>query len=101
MSRSNPSVPPEFGQVTLDHFRDEDAYRARTGYAALVPHVLSQKDRLAAFCAYSNDTWRKDGGLPEKFLMSIKPWLTANTREIDMTYGPKSAREPDALLRPG
>lgn len=74
---------------------------ARTGYAALAPLLLSHSDEPAAFSAYTNDTWRNDGRMPEKFLMIIKPWLTAHIREIDMKYGPKGAREPDALLRSG
>ena len=79
----------QLGQVTLDHFRDEEAYMARTGYAGLASHALIHKDLLAKYTAYADDTRRNDGRLPEKFLMFLKLWLTAHIRGIDMKYGPK------------
>lgn len=78
------------GQVTVDHFRDEEAYMQTSGYAGIASHKLIHKDLLNKFTSYAEEIKAKGGDVPEKFLTFLKLWLTAHIRGIDMKYGPKA-----------
>ena len=80
----------QLGQVTIDHFRDEEAYMESTGYAGIASHKLIHKDLLDKFTGFAGDIKANDGEVPEKFLTFLKLWLTAHIRGIDMKYGPKA-----------
>ena len=78
------------GQVTIDHFRDEEAYMEQVGYAGIASHKLIHKDLLDKFTGFAGDIKANGGEVPEKFLTFLKLWLTAHIRGIDMKYGPKA-----------
>lgn len=80
----------ELAQVTIDHFRDEEAYMEKTGYDGLKTHALIHKDLLEKYTGYAADIRAANGVLPEKFLLFLKLWLTAHIKGIDMKYGPKA-----------
>jgi len=78
-------------RVTIDHFRDEEAYMERTGYTGLASHKLIHKDLLDKFTGFATEIKANGGEVPEKFLTFLKLWLSAHIRGIDMKYGPKAA----------
>ncbi|MEC9250163.1 MAG: hemerythrin family protein, partial [Pseudomonadota bacterium] len=78
------------GQVTIDHFRDEEAYMEKTGYPGITSHKLIHKDLLDKFTAFASEIKANGGEVPEKFLTFLKLWLSAHIRGIDMKYGPKA-----------
>ncbi len=80
----------QLGQVTIDHFRDEEAYMDRIGYEGLASHKLIHKDLLAKFTGFAEEIRASQGEVPEKFLTFLKLWLSAHIRGIDMKYGPKA-----------
>ncbi len=79
------------GEVTIAHFRDEEAYMEETGYPGITSHKLIHKDLLNKFTGFATEIRAKGGEVPEKFLTFLKLWLTAHIRGIDMKYGPKAA----------
>ena len=78
------------GQVTIDHFRDEEAYMEKIGYPGITSHKLIHKDLLDKFTAFASEIRANGGEVPEKFLTFLKLWLSAHIRGIDMKYGPKA-----------
>ena len=78
------------GQVTIDHFRDEEAYMEKIGYPGITSHKLIHKDLLDKFTAFASEIKANGGEVPEKFLTFLKLWLSAHIRGIDMKYGPKA-----------
>lgn len=77
-------------QVTVDHFRDEEAYMEKTGYAGLASHKLIHKDLLEKFTGFADEIKACGGAVPDRFLTFLKLWLSAHIRGIDMKYGPKA-----------
>lgn len=84
------SLVDQLGQVTLDHFRDEEAYMEETEYSGIASHRLIHKDLLAKFSAFAVEIRTNGGEVPEKFLTFLKLWLSAHIRGIDMKYGPRA-----------
>ncbi|MBR9825899.1 MAG: hemerythrin family protein [Alphaproteobacteria bacterium] len=77
-------------QVTIDHFRDEETYMEKTGYAGLASHKLIHKDLLEKFTGFADEIKASGGTVPDRFLTFLKLWLSAHIRGIDMKYGPKA-----------
>jgi len=65
--RSGPDVialVDRLGQVTIDHFRDEEAYMEQIGYAGIASHKLIHKDLLDKFTGYASDIKGSGGQVP-------------------------------------
>ncbi|MEA1942679.1 MAG: bacteriohemerythrin [Pseudomonadota bacterium] len=75
-------------QVTIDHFRDEEAYMASIDYKGLASHTLIHADLLKKYTAHADAIRANGGQVPSDFLMFLKLWLTAHIKGIDMKYSP-------------
>ncbi len=85
------------GQVTIEHFRDEEAFMETSDYAGLESHKLIHQDLLRKFTGFAEEIRAGNGQVPDKFLTFLKLWLSAHIKGIDMKYGPKAGQ----LLRTG
>ncbi|MED5547898.1 MAG: bacteriohemerythrin [Pseudomonadota bacterium] len=75
-------------RVTIEHFRDEEAYMASVNFAGLAAHRLIHADLLKTFTAHA-DTIRANGGeVPSGFLDFLGTWLTDHIMGTDMEYAP-------------
>ena len=75
-------------RVTIEHFRDEEAYMASVKFAGLAAHRLIHADLLKTLTAHA-DTIRANGGhIPSGFLVFLENWLTAHIMGTDMEYAP-------------
>ena len=94
-SQAGQSGPPiialvdQLANVTVAHFRDEEAYMEKIGFPGLGPHKIIHQDLLKRYGEYAVEIKRDHGRVPQKFLTFLKLWLTAHIRGIDMKYGPK------------
>jgi hemerythrin len=77
----------QLGSVTVQHFRDEEAYMATNRYPKLDTHrrihselVAQLQGHIAAFAAGTSPR------LDPKFLEFLKFWLAAHIRGIDKQY---------------
>jgi len=75
-------------QVTIDHFRDEEAYMASVDFAGLASHKLIHADLLKKYTAHADAIRANGGTVPSDFLLFLKLWLTAHIKGIDMKYSP-------------
>lgn len=80
----------QLAQVTIDHFRDEEAFMASINYEGLTTHKLIHQDLLKKYGEFADLIRADNGQLPHKFLMFLKLWLTAHIKGIDMKYSPKT-----------
>lgn len=78
----------KLAQVTIDHFRDEEAYMASVDFAGLASHTLIHADLLKKYTAHADAIRANGGQVPSDFLMFLKLWLTAHIKGIDMKYCP-------------
>ncbi|GLK51419.1 MAG: hypothetical protein CMH94_08310 [Oceanicaulis sp.] len=75
-------------RVTIEHFRDEEAYMASVNFAGLASHKLIHADLLKTFSDHAGTIRANGGEVPSGFLMFLKLWLTAHIKGIDMKYAP-------------
>src|SRR5690242_5447943 len=72
-------------EVTVVHFREEEAYMEKIGYADLRKHRHVHKhllDRLDGFFT----EFRSAGALTEEFFLFLKMWLKSHICGIDAQY---------------
>jgi len=78
-------------QVTIDHFRDEEAFMASINYEGLASHKLVHQSLLKKYGEFADRIHADNGELPHQFLEFLKLWLTAHIKGVDMNYSPKAS----------
>ena len=76
-------------RVTVAHFKDEEAYMARIGYADLQKHRLVHEHLLKRLEDFARD-FRSSGALTEDFFHFLKMWLKSHICGIDAQYAAHS-----------
>ncbi|MDZ4691695.1 hemerythrin family protein [Terricaulis sp.] len=87
------------GQVTAKHFRDEEAFMARTKYPDLENHKRMHAKLLRDFAEHRAATEAAGGAPSNAFFQFLRLWLAAHIKCIDLKYavhsqtqhGPRSA----------
>lgn len=78
----------QLGELTKQHFADEEAYMASIGYPDLKRHALIHADLLRNLGNYLTAFRSGNGRLPEGFLRFLVYWLSAHIQGIDRKYAP-------------
>lgn len=75
-------------RVTVQHFADEEAYMAGTGFPALDAHRRMHANLLVEIGKHVEAFEAGPGELGEKFFHFLRHWLSAHIQHIDRQYGP-------------
>lgn len=81
----------QLGEVTTNHFADEEAYMESIGYAGLSSHKFIHQDLLKKYGQYAQEIAAANGRMDNRFFSFLKLWLTAHIKGIDMKYSPNAA----------
>lgn len=77
-------------KVTVDHFRDEEAYMERIGYEDLRKHRHVHAHLLQRLDAFAAD-FRSTGKLTDELFLFLKMWLKSHICGIDAKYAEHAA----------
>lgn len=78
----------QLAALTQRHFRDEEAYMERTGFADLKSHKNIHAKLLRDFTAHVEKFQAGNGTLGADFFNFLSLWLRAHIRHLDTRYGP-------------
>jgi len=84
------SLVGQLARVTINHFKDEEAYMESIGFPGVGPHKLIHQDLLGKYTAFATKIEQSGGKVPPEFLSFLKRWLTAHIRGVDIKYGQAS-----------
>lgn len=85
------------GAVTTRHFRDEEAFMARIGYADLENHKRVHARLLKDFATHQAAAVAAGGQPSTAFFQFLRLWLSAHIKCIDLKYAEYSRRSAPAL----
>lgn len=72
-------------RVTVTHFKDEEAYMEKIGYADLLKHRHVHKHLLERLDLFAKE-FQGSGALSEEFFLFLKMWLKSHICGIDAQY---------------
>ncbi len=78
------------GAITTRHFRDEEAYMERIGYADLANHRRVHAKLLSDFATHQAAAAAAGGEPSLAFFQFLRLWLSAHIKCIDLKYAEHS-----------
>jgi len=87
------------GAATTRHFRDEEAFMARIGYADLDNHKRIHAKLLRDFATHQIATQEAGGKPSAAFFQFLRLWLAAHIKCIDLKYAEHSRRSANPASR--
>ncbi|MFK7741882.1 MAG: bacteriohemerythrin [Planctomycetota bacterium] len=76
----------KLAELTTQHFRDEELYMEKIGYADRERHGLIHEDMLRKVTEHHEEFRSGDGTLSDRFLQFLVNWLSAHICHIDRKY---------------
>ncbi|MBL8545758.1 MAG: hemerythrin family protein [Hyphomonadaceae bacterium] len=93
------SMIAHLGAVTTRHFRDEEAFMARIGYADRENHKRIHGKLLRDFAAHQATAEAAGGSPSPEFFQFLRLWLSAHIKCIDLKYAEFSRKAAKAPVR--